>query len=179
MRIYGTQEELLQACNFTIHGANDRLKADKAWARYVSDVKNGNPGAQGNASEVLSRRPGSRKTRVSGVRESDISFRLDGRLVKAERKTSGGRIDDITLDFVVYSIDLKNSTGDKYISPRIMRTEDFLSALYSLGAVKKINKNGVLSGYGIQVSSRKLWAWLEDQLEFNREWDYYSEDFEG
>lgn len=178
MKIFKTPEELFEACNFTATGKADTLKAEAAWSMYVRETANGNPGAFGRAAEVLSRRAGSRKTRVALVDKPDTSFRLDGRLVQAERKTSGGRIDDIKLKYVIYSLSVHNSTGNKDISPRIMRTEDFLSALYEFKAVKEVRHKGVVDGHAIQPSNRKLWAWLEDQLEYDRTWDYFSEDFE-
>lgn len=179
MRTYTTQEELLTSCNFEVRTKNDVLKADAAWALYTLALENGNPGAYGLAAEVLSRRPGSRKTTVSRQGKVDVYFNLAGKSTRAERKTTGGRIDRIQEPFIVYSLDVKNSTGDKTISARIMRTADFLNALREFGAIKKVSHKGIVDGLAVQPSNRKLWTWLEGQLEYDREWTYYLEDFEG
>lgn len=179
MKLYTTMNELLDACDFTIKGKSDLLKAEKAWNLYTRATLNGDSGAFGKAREILSRRPNSRKARVSGRNESDITFKLDGKLAKAECKTSGGRINDIKDKYIVYSLSVHNSTGDKDISARIIRSDVFIAKLYELNAVKTVRHNGVIDGLAIQPAKRALWAWLEEQLEFNREWDYYSEDFEA
>lgn len=174
-----TKEQFCGMANFTPRTPADYARLEKAYAFYTHGLENGNSGAFGGAFEILSRRPNSRKTTVARQGKTDASFRLDGRLVGLEVKTNGGRVDGIRERFICYSLSIHNSTGNKDISPRIMRTADFLDALERFGAVKEVRHGGKVDGLAIQPSNRKLWAWLEEQMEFSHDWDYYSEDFGG
>lgn len=174
-----TKQELCERANFAPATKADFMRLDAAYNFYCTAVANGNSGAFGSAVEILHRRPNSRKTTVARQGKTDGTFRLDGRLVGYESKTNGGRVGHIKERFVVYTLSVHNSTANKDISPRIMRTDDFMTALYQFNAVKEIGHNGQVEDIAIQPSNRKLWAWLEGQLEFSHDWDYYGEDFGG
>ena len=170
---------LCEVANFTPRTPADFLRLEAAVEFLLTAEENGNSGGLGGAVEVLNRRPNSRKTTVARQGKTDATFRLDGRLVGYESKVNGGRVDGIKERFVVYTLSVHNSLGNRDISPRIMRTEDFLEALHRFNAVKEVRHGGKVDGLAVQASSRKLWAWLEEQLEFSHDWDYYSEDFGG
>lgn len=179
MKIYTTKEELFAVNAFVPKTKADHRRGEKAWEFYTTALKNGNPGGEGGASEILSRLPRSNKMTVARQDKVDCYFYLNGKRTACERKTNGGRVNGIKERFVAYSITLHNSTGSKVISPRIIRTDIFLAKLEEFNAIKAIRHNGEIDGYGVQVSNRKLWAWLEEQVEFHREWNYYTEDFEA
>ena len=178
MKMY-TMKELANCANFEIKTKYDSFKLETTYKQYVYSFRAGNDGAFGRAIEVLSRRPKSHKLRVAAQHESDCSFKLDDKLVPFERKTNGGRIDGIKDKYIVYSLNVHNSTANIDIEPKIIKTDVFVAALYDFNAIKEVRHNGKVDGLAIQPSNRKLWAWLDEQLDFNREWDYYSEDFEG
>ena len=144
-------------------------------------------GRYGKCFELEEARKGSTKITVAGVGEKDgtAKFNINGEIkyVDVEFKTNGGRIEDISLyEYVVYRLDICNvSTSHKrrYISPVIIPSKIFLDFLYRNNLVKAINKNGVLDGYGIQASSKKLYnALLEWVIPYDKDTIYTKEDFE-
>lgn len=179
VNIESVKTELCRLANFQPSTPADYQRLDAAALFFLSATIAGNDGAFGGAIEIINRRPNSRKTTVARQGKTDATFRLDGRLVGYESKTNGGRVDGIKERFIVYTLSVHNKTANKDITPRIMRTADFLEALERFGAVKEIRHGGRVDGIGIQPSNRKLWGWLETQLEFSHDWDYYSEDFGG
>ena len=176
-----TKEEIKEMFDFRETTTNDVHRFNRAYAHYEYNLKNGNDGAMGTLQEALKRRP--RSNKWNGARsgqetapQADITARIDGKLVRVESKINGGRLDDIKDKYIVYSLNINNSTGTKYIAPRIMKTETFLSALASFNAVKVINKKGEFNGYGIQCSKRGLWAWLEQMPLYDRTREYTSDE---
>lgn len=179
IRTLYTKNEVIEMFDFMPTTSNDVKRLDKAYNHYVNGLTNGNDGALGTLQEALKRRPRSNKWNGArgsqeGAPQPDITAKIDGKLIAVESKTNGGRLDDIKAKYIVYSININNSTGTKYIAPRIMKTETFLSALASFNAVKVINKKGQFSGYGIQCSKRSLWAWLEQMPLYDRTKEYLS-----
>ena len=174
-----TKKELFKLAGFEPKTKADFCKGEIVYNNYVIACQNGNSGGFGNAMEILRRRPKSNKLTVAGHGKADMTFKLDGKLKECECKTNGGRIDDIKHGgYIVYSLNMHNSVGNVDISARIMTTDSFLSAIYQFKAVKEVRHNGVVDGLAIQPSKRDFWRWLEGQLEFNREWEYFTEDFE-
>lgn len=173
-----TLNELAKACNFEIISAGDEKKLATVYNRYLYDIAQGNSGAFGNAHEKLTRRHASHKTTVAKWGKADITVMIDGKLTNAEAKTNGGRIDGINMEYTVYTLCVHNSQADIDIQPKVMRTETFINALYDMGAVKQVRHGGVVDGIAIQPLSRKLWAWLDEQLDYDASWEYFSEDFE-
>ena len=56
----------------------------------------------------------------------------------------------------------------------------FIDKLIEFKAIKAVNRNGELEGYGIQASSKKLYNWLADYpIVYDRNAVYCDEDFEG
>lgn len=141
---------------------------------YVKGRFNGDDGIQGKVKEILSCVPKSNKKAVAKQGKNDFTIRIDNKLYPCECKTNGGRVDSIKTKFIVYSIDINNSSGTCYIAPKVIKTETFITALYELNAVKTVRHNGVIDGLAIQVSSRKLWQWLSSQVEFDRTKNYTS-----
>ena len=174
-----TMQQLAKNANYEIKSKLDEERLKEVYLTYCISYAAGNSGAYGRAIEVLSRRPKSRKMTVAAQHQSDCTFRLDNKLVSFERKTNGGRVDSIRDKFIVYSLHVHNSTANIDIEPKIILTEIFLEKLYEFNAIKQVSHKGKVDGLAVQPSNRKLWAWLDEQLTFNREWDYYTEDFEG
>ena len=68
----------------------------------------------------------------------------------------------------------------------IIPTELFLNMLEDVKAIKAINRNGELDGYGIQVSSKKMYLRLNDYVNrygdmvlFDNEKTFVLADFES
>lgn len=169
----------------------DKIRA-KDSARYNPAIDSG---ARGRIFENECARPHSRKRSVSGAGKADVHINYCGHYIAAECKTNGGRVDPL-LDgsnkskFVIYRLDIiqHHKEGKKiaawderrYVGPIIIPTEIFLACLLDVGAIKPVNKNGKLDGYGIQCSSKKLYqrlaAW---PVKFDRLRNYTAADFEG
>lgn len=143
---------------------------------YIQGKLNRDDGIQGKVTEILSCVPKSNKKKVAKQGKVDFTIRVNNKLVPCERKTNGGRIDNIKTKYIVYSIDINNSTGKCYIPPKVLKTETFINALTELNAIKTVSHNGTVDGLAIQVSNRKLWKWLDNQLSFNRLENYDSND---
>lgn len=169
-------DEICEKMNFDALTTKDCVRYANACRMYVQGRLNGDDGIKGKVIEIISCVPKSNKKRVAKQGKNDFTIRIDGKLTPCERKTNGGRIDGIKTKYIVYSIDINNSSGTCYIPPKVIRTETFISTLYELKAVKTIRHNGVVDGIGIQVSNRKLWKWLASQNDFDRTTNYNSMD---
>ena len=130
-------------------------------------------GGRGRAFELMCAREKSRKCRVAEQNEIDVSIKMEvnGKIayVPAESKTNGGRIDELLVKsprakFVIYRLEytqkLKNSVDVRIVPPVVIPTDLFVNLLRELNAIKAINKHGELDGYGIQVSSKRLYERL-------------------
>ena len=181
MKFY-SKEELCDVFGFYPATKADFLRLDIAYANYVREYKAGNDGAFGRVAEPLTRRPNSRKANVAKQNRNDITAKIDGKLVACERKTNGGRIRgteyDMTGTYVVYSMNVHNSTCDADISARICRKSTFLEKLVEFNAIKEVRHNGVVDGLAIQPSNKRFRAWLETLIEYERECEYSSEEIE-
>ena len=181
MKFY-SKEELCDVFGFYPATKADFLKLDIAYANYVREYNAGNDGAFGRVAEPLSRRPNSRKANVAKQHRNDITAKIDGKLVACERKCNGGRIRgteyDMTGTYVVYSMNVHNSTCDADISARICRKSTFLEKLVEFNAIKEVRHNGVVDGLAIQPSNKRFRAWLETLIEYERECEYSSEEIE-
>ena len=145
-----------------------------------------NCGAYGCIMEIM--QGGKRKTSVAKQNTNDMYFYYNGKRIKAECKTSGGRIGSL-LDgsnkskFVVYSLDVCNantSGKNRHIDPVIMPVDMFINLLVECNAIKAINKNGIFDEWGIQCSSKELYLRLaEYPIMFTPESHYTDDDFEG
>lgn len=145
-------------------------------------------GRKGKAFELENARKRSKKIDVAGVNENDgtAKFLINGKVkyIPVEFKTNGGRIDNILeKKYVVYRLDLCNSTTSnirRYVDPVIIPSKIFVDFLYSINAVKVINKNGVFDGYGIQANSKKLYLALLDWIiPYDKDTIYTDDDFDG
>jgi hypothetical protein len=72
------------------------------------------------------------------------------------------------------------------LPPVIAPVDLFVAMLQEVNAIKAINKNGELDGYGIQVSSKKMFKRLSDYINnygdaviFDNEKVFEDWDFEG
>lgn len=156
-------------------------------------------GGRGRAFELMCAREKSHKCKVSEQNEIDVYIKMEvnGKIayVPAECKTNGGRVDELLngttkAKFIIYRLDftqkLKNSVDVRTIPPVVIPVDLFLALLHEVNAIKAINKKGLLDGYGIQVSSKKLYnrllAYIEnygDCVLFDNEKTFDDWAFEG
>lgn len=168
---------------FDLVGINPQLKTEKQinkyaciYTAYAKGVVNGDDGILGKTIEKLTRREKSNKIDVAKQGKVDATAKIDGRLTPIEVKTNGGRIDNIKTSYIVYSINIDNSTGKCDICQRIIKTSTFMTKLEELKAIKEVRHNGVVDGLAIQVSKRQLWAWLETMPLYDRTKEYFSDE---
>ena len=145
-----------------------------------------NSGAYGCIFEIMN--SGTRKKAVAKQGKNDIYFTYNGKRVKAENKTNGGRIGDLlngenSCKFVVYSLDLCNKGPNgkhRHLDPVIIPTDLFIDLLERCNAIKAINRNGEFDDFGIQCSSKKLYeALLDYPIVFTPTSKYTTDDFDG
>lgn len=175
-----------------------REKREKAIAYHNANTKN--QGARGCAFELECARKGSHKVKVAEQNEIDAHIKMvmnNGKIryIPIECKTNGGRIDEMLngttkAQFIVYRLEftqkLKNSVDVRTLPPIIAPIQLFIDMLQDVNAIKAINRHGQLDGYGIQVSSKKMYerltAYIENYGEavlFNNEKTFEEWDFEG
>jgi hypothetical protein len=146
-------------------------------AHYLNNASN-DQGARGRAFELECAREHSRKCAVSEQNEIDVHIKMEvnGKVayVPAECKTNGGRVDELLngttkAKYVIYRLEftqkLKNSVDVRTIPPVVIPVGMFLETLQEINAIKAINKKGVFDGYGIQVSSKKLYLRLLEYID--------------
>ena len=138
-------------------------------------------GRKGRAFELAVTLEKSRKVRVSKQGQVDVYIKLrrdNGKVayIPAEAKTNGGRIEELLngskAQYIIYSmIDVPVPQGKKAkaegkpmeyrnIKPVVIPKALFLAKLKEFNAIKAINRNGELDGYGIQVTSKLWYEWL-------------------
>ena len=135
-------------------------------------------GRFGRAFELECARAKSRKTRVAEQNEIDVYIKMyvndKVAYVPAECKTNGGRIDELLngttkAKYIIYRLEftqkLKNSSEVRAIPPVVIPVELFLEMLEDVNAIKAINKRGEFDGYGIQVSSKKMFLRLSEYID--------------
>lgn len=173
-------------------------KRQKAIAFHENNLKD--CGGRGKAFELECAREKSHKTRVSEQNEIDVFVKVandEGKIhyIPAECKTNGGRLDEILngttkAKLIIYRLDftqkLKNSVDVRTVPPIIAPVDIFVAMLREVNAIKAINRNGQLDGYGIQVSSKRMYLRLLDYIDnygeavlFDNEKTYEMWDFEG
>lgn len=136
------------------------------------------PGGRGRAFELMCAREKSHKCRVAEQNEIDVYIKMEvnGKIVyvPAECKTNGGRIDEMLngttkAKYIIYRLEftqkLKNSVEVRTVPPVVIPVSLFIDALHEINAIKAVNKKGVLDGYGIQVSSKKLYLRLLEYID--------------
>jgi hypothetical protein len=166
---------ILQDKNF-LHKRKEKTmtyqeKRKAAIARHKNNVQD--LGGKGRAFELECARAKSHKTKVAEQNEVDVHIKMEvkGKIayIPAECKTNGGRVDELLngttkAQYVIYRLDftqkLKNSVEVRTIPPVVIPVNLFLALLQDVNAIKAINKKGILDGYGIQVSSKKLYTRL-------------------
>lgn len=156
-------------------------------------------GRFGRAFELACARRLSNKTSVSKQGATDVSIKFRTakgfRYIPVECKTNGGRVDDLISGsnksrYVVYMMDTTQrhkatKTRGEWVEirrlekPVIIPTELFIEVLKRFNALKEVRHNGVVDGIAIQVSSKKLYQWLQDYpVTFDRDSVYSVSDFE-
>ena len=157
-------------------------------------------GRYGRAFELQCARAKSHKQGVSEQNEIDVHVKFISENGKAyyvpcEVKTNGGRVDELLngskAKYVIYDLHFvqkhkatkKHDAYDEYRDleqPVIIPKALFLAKLIEFNAIKAINRNGELDGYGIQASSKKWFEWLSDYpVKFDNENAYETWEFEG
>lgn len=134
-------------------------------------------GLNGCIRELFNCLPTSNKYEVStsGKIDNSLKFSINGKIryIPAESKTNGGRIEALyekgAPKFVIYSMDLTLNhkagkrtdawTEVRTIQGKVIPTAVFLANLEAMGAIKMTN--GKQNERAIQVSSKKLFQWLE------------------
>jgi hypothetical protein len=182
--------------NFKIETKADAERASKAWQMYVTDYRG--DGCMGCVAEMLTATKNSKKTHISNSGRVDcfIKYRAESGAVvpvSVERKTNGGRIRTFETEFsaaeemsgryVVYSMDVCNSSTSnkrRHVDAVVIPRKLFVEKLAEFNAIKKVNRNGALEGFAIQVSSKKLYDWLVDwPIVYDRNAVYCDDDFDG
>ncbi len=163
--------------------------------KYLENIKD--DGRFGRIDELISVKPSSRKTRVSKQGKTDITIRFNNgnKIVNkaVERKTNGGRIEDLIQAFekgndklIAYKIDytVKHTLKDGTIKEEIRKADilalfsQFYNMLEEVGAIKWTNGNN--NERAIQVSSKKMFDRLLDWvIPFDVNNVYSIDDFEG
>ena len=151
-------------------------KRAKAIARHESNTND--QGGRGRAFELMCAREKSHKCKIAEQNEIDVHIKMDmdGKITyaPAECKTNGGRVDELLngttkAKYIIYRLEftqkLKNSVDVRIVPPVVIPTNLFLETLQEINAIKAINKKGVLDGYGIQVSSKRLYLRLLDYID--------------
>lgn len=157
-------------------------------------------GRYGRAFELQCARAKSHKKGVAEQNETDVFVKFiseSGKpyYVPCEAKTNGGRVDELLngskAQYVIYDLHFvqKHKASKKHEAyderrdleqPVIIPKALFLAKLVEFNAIKAINRNGELDGYGIQVSSKKWFEWLSEYpVKFDNESAYEVWEFEG
>lgn len=135
-------------------------------------------GGRGRAFELMCARDKSHKCKIAEQNETDVHIKMEvnGKItyIPAECKTNGGRVDELLngttkAKYIIYRLEfaqkLKNSVDVRIVPPVVIPTNLFLETLQEINAIKAINKKGVLDGYGIQVSSKRLYLRLLEYID--------------
>ena len=152
-------------------------KRARAIAYHESNTKD--CGGRGRAFELMCAFDGSRKTKVAEQNEVDVKIKVitdNGKVkyIPTECKTNGGRVDELLVarpkaKFIIYRLEytqkLKNSVDVRVVPPVVVPVGSFVEMLKEINAIKAINKHGALDGYGIQVSSKKLFVRLQEYID--------------
>ena len=166
-------------------------------ARHANNIND--DGRNGRKFELECARANSRKIKVAEQNEIDVYVKFiseNGKpyYVPCECKTNGGRVDELLngskAQYVIYRLDTtqKHKASKKHaeyievrkVEPVIIPKALFLAKLVEFNAIKAINRNGELDGYGIQVSSKKWFEWLSEYpVKFDNESAYEVWEFEG
>lgn len=153
-----------------------REKREKAIEFHKNNTKD--CGGAGRAFELECARANSRKCKVSEQNETDVYIKMlvKGKVqyVGAECKTNGGRIDglengSVKDKYIIYRLDyvqkLKNRVEERHVPAVVIPADLFMAMLRDINGIKAINKNGVVDGYGIQVSKKDLYKRLTAYIE--------------
>lgn len=163
--------------------------------KYLENLNDS--GRFGRIDELISVKPTSHKTRVSKQGKTDITIRFhNGNKVvnkAVERKTNGGRIEDLIKalekgndKLIAYKLDytIKHPLKDGTATEEIRQVDiialfsQFYNMLVEVGAIKWTNGNN--NERAIQVSSKKMYERLLDWvIPFDVNSVYSMNDFEG
>lgn len=155
-------------------------------------------GLNGKIFEILTNKETSHKAKVASQNKADGYFTFNGKSVKVEKKTNGGRIGalftaggKVKSGFIVYSMCFDTrQTFRKDGTPRetkhyetadlIFTNADFIAILEHCNAIKVIGHSGQNdSEMAVQGDSVKLYKVLSEYpIEFNPNEHYTTEDFE-
>ena len=199
--VFATKDDLAKYFSFKPASESDNVRLDKAWELYKTNYKG--HGCLGCCAEMLTATTNSSKTTISNAGRVDCFIKYKSASgyvvpVSCERKTNGGRVETVENEFskaehiegkyVVYSLDVCNSSTSgkrRYVPAVVIPRLQFLEKLIEFKAIKKVYKyteegERYLDGYGIQSSSKQLYAWLSDwPIVYDRNAVYSDEDFEG
>lgn len=148
---------------------------------YLANFANDN-GAFGRLFELATARARSNKDRVSAQGKADTFVKVirNGKAVylPAEVKTNGGRIESLyagnAVKLVIVALCFSNSTGTRFLLPRILPTAQYLRLLEDCGAIKMTN--GAHNERAVQPSNKAMYNALCDALEFDADREYTAEE---
>lgn len=185
----------------TSYDAKRKAKALDIVQSNFDKAKNGLPidcGMYGKVKELTSHDSKSTITRVQAQSRNDSYILVDGKRKPLEVKTNGGRIASLyklnakarANRYIVYTLDLTVKAGKprkdgtckpaehRYFSG-VMTIAKFIEILDETRATKVIGHNDSDKELAIQSDSKKLYKALlaSDAIEYNPNWEYFSEDF--
>ncbi len=183
--------------NFTAEGKRDKKRLAKAQALVDNDLERAHQGMPtddglaGKVAELLSHDSDSTIMRVQKQGAVDLYLIIDGKRVKAEYKTNGGRIENLynirrpEATYIVYDLDFKpadrkRKDGSIVVSePRrackVMTVASFLNIVEECKAVKIASHAGKNDAErAVQCSSKKLYEALEVMTDYVRNKTYLS-----
>lgn len=169
--------------------ARERAKGTKQSAEraeimeyHLSNRGNDN-GYFGRIFELYTRRAASNRVNVARQHRADTFVKVEranGRTeyIAATVKTNGGRVEDLYGDnserLAIVALCFSNSTGTRFLLPRIMTARRYLQILEECGAIKMTN--GAHNERAVQPSNKAMYLALEKEMEFDPDLTYNATD---
>lgn len=185
----------------TSYDVKRKVKALNIVQTNLDKAKNGLPidcGMYGKVKELTSHDSKSTITRVQAQSRNDSYIIIDGKRKPLEVKTNGGRISNLyrlnakarANRYIVYTLDFTVKAGKprkdgtckpeehRYFSG-VFTIARFIEILEATKATKIIGHNESDREIAIQSDSKKLYKALiaSGAIEYNPNWEYFSEDF--
>ena len=189
--------------NFISMNGKDNKRVSLAKMLYNKNVErynNNEPidsGLYGKVKELLSHDEKSTIFRVQAQGKNDAYIIVNGKRRPLEVKTNGGRIESLyglkakDTRYISYTLDVMIKAGKprkdgtckpaehRYVNA-LMTVAQFLELVESVNAIKVIGHNDSDREVAVQSDSKKLYKALVEgnYLEYFRDWEYFTEDFE-
>lgn len=131
----------------------------------ANEQKEKDNGGIGKAFEIACQSIFSSRTNYAKQGKNDKTMLINGKRVSVEIKTNGGRLDDVTAEYVIYGFDICNSTtkGKRRVADVILvPRNEFFDALNACGAIKEIYHDHKVDGHAIQPSKKAWFEWVSN-----------------